>query len=385
MKRARAMTGGAGPRRRLTERARLLGVATAVGAVVASAVFFMMNPTELPRPPLDPTELLQDASFEQPATVGAWTASVPNAFTTTVDARAHDLRRVGQLQRGTVSQDVLLTPVRGRPYRFSVWIRGASSSAVGGGGAGRASGMIRAQTACAAGEEIAESPFVATTEWTEFVATVQPVKGERCTLRVGVSVASGPIDLDDATFGDAGLINGSFELGPATLSPESWTIDPGAAATMASDGAADGHRYVHIVTTSTQAGMRQDVPVDPSTEPLLGRAAVLLRSVAAPTKAIVEYREPCSTTVHRVAVTVSRQWQRVTVTQPKLAPDAVPPSLIKVDGVGCAGQVAIVLPERGSIDVDGAELRLRSYWPPQGSPSYRKIVRARRQATDSAA
>ena len=125
--------------------------------------------------------------------------------------------------------------------------------------------MIRAQTACAAGEEIAESPFVATTEWTEFVATVQPVKGERCTLRVGVSVASGPIDLDDATFGDAGLINGSFELGPATLSPESWTIDPGAAATMASDGAADGHRYVRIVTTSTQAGMRQDVSVDPST------------------------------------------------------------------------------------------------------------------------
>ena len=139
----------------------MLGVATAVGAVVASAVFFMINPTELPRPPLDPTELLQDASFEQPATVGAWTASVPNAFTTTVDARAHDLRRVGQLQRGTVSQDVLLTPVRGRPYRFSVWIRGASSSAVGGKGAGRgagarrASGMIRAQTACAAGEEIA--------------------------------------------------------------------------------------------------------------------------------------------------------------------------------------------------------------------------------------
>ena len=392
MKHDPAMTGngGGGPRRRLIERTALLGVVAAVGAVVASAILFMMNPTEIPRSPLDPTELLQDASFEQPASVGAWTASVPNAFTTTVDARAHNLRRVGRLRGGTVSQDVLLTPVGGRPYRFSVWIRGtAAGGAAGETGAsagGDGAGVVRAQTACAAGEEIAESPFVATGRWTEFVATVQPVKGERCTLRVGVSVTSGPIDLDDATFGDAGLINGSFELGPATVSPESWTVDPGAAATVASDGAADGRRYVHIVTTSTGAGIRQDVPVDPSTEPLIGRAAVLLRAVSAPTKAIVEYREPCSTTVQRIAVTVSRQWQRVTVTQPKLVGEAVPSSLIKIDGVACAGQVAIVLPERGSsIDVDGAELRLRSYWPPEGSPSYRKVVRAQRRATDSAA
>ncbi len=363
----------------------MIGVLTAIGAVAATAILFSMNPAEIPSPPLEPTELLQDASFEQPANVGAWTASVTN-FTTTGDSRAHNLARVGRLRRGTVSQDVLLTPVRGRPYRFSVWIRGTSAdttSPARATTAAAARGVIRAQTACAAGDEIAESPFAVGPVWTEFVATVQPVKGERCTMRVGVSVASGQVDLDDATFGDAGLINGSFELGPATVSPESWTVDPGTLAAVASDGAADGHRFARITTRSAQAGIRQDVPVDPSTEPLLARAAVLLRAVAAPTKAIVEYREPCGTTVHRVAITVGRQWQRVTVSQPKLAGEAVPPSLIKIDGVPCAGQVAIVLPTPGSIDVDGAELGLRSYWPPEGSPSYRKVVRARRTATDS--
>ena len=345
-----------------------------------AGLLFRLNPADVPAPAVDPSELLADPSFEQAATLGAWNSGGrPEVFSTIDDPAAHNLVRIGRLRRGAVTQDVLLTPVRGRPYRFSVWVRRSRESS----NRPSVNGVVTAQTACADNEEVAETPFVAGPGWSEVVATVQPINGERCTLRVGVTAPAGVIDLDDATFGDAGLINGSFELGPVAGVLESWTVDNGVKVSVRSDGAADGQRFARLVSAFGGVGIRQDAPIDPSSEPLLGEASVRIRGVDGPTKVVVEYREPCSQTVHRIAITADKRWQRVLVRQPRLPGAAVPASLIRVDGVGCAAQVAVVLASPGTVDVDGAELRLGSYWPPEGSPSYRTIV-ARRAAVGNA-
>ncbi len=354
--------------------ARLAPIAFVVAIAVASVVLFLLNPKAIPSPMGRPTELLADPSFEQPASTGAWVSSgEPSVFSSITDVSAHDLRRVGRVINGTVTQDVFLTPVRGRPYRFSVWVRG-DGKAPDGTGFG---GVIRAQTACASDEEVAESPFVAESAWREVHVTMQPVNGERCTMRVGISVPAGMLQVDDATFGDAGLINPSFELGPTNATVESWTVDPGVVSSMKDGGAADGKRAVQLSTSKNGSGIRQDVSVDPSSEPVLAVASALVRSVNGTTSVELQYREPCSTTVHRATAKVGTAWQRITVAQPRLSGNTVPPSLIKVDGVPCRGQVAIVLPEAGAILVDGTDFNLRSYWPPAGSPSYRKATRAR--------
>lgn len=361
---------------------RRVGALTAVAAVVVllAAILFRLNPAEVPAPTVDPSELLQDPSFEQPATLGAWSAGGrPEVFTTLNDSTALNLQRVGRLSRGAVTQDVLLTPVRGRPYRFSVWIRRSNRLLH----PTPVAGVVTAQTACAANEEIAETPFAAAADWSEVVATIQPVSGERCTMRVGIRAPAGEIDLDNATFGDAGLINGSFELGPVSGTLESWTVDRGVGVTVLSNGAANGRRFARLIATSASVGIRQDAPIDPSSEPLLGQASVMVRGAKGPARVLIEYHEPCSKRVHRVSVTVGTHWQRMLVRQPRLPADAVPDSLIKVDGVGCAAQLAIVLASPGTVDVDGAELQLRSYWPPEGSPSYRRIV-ARRATVSNA-
>ena len=360
--------------------AGLAPIALVAVAAASLVVLFFLNPKAIPSPMGRPTELLADPSFEQPATTGAWVSSGGStAFSTTTDVSAHDLRRVGKVLNATVTQDVFLTPVRGRPYRFSVWVRGDGRAPDGTGVAG----VIRAQTACASDEEVSESPFIADAAWREVHVTMQPVNGERCTMRVGISVPAGILQVDDATFGDAGLINPSFELGPASGSVESWTVDTDVVTSMKDGGAADGKRAVQLVTSKNASGIRQDVSIDSSSEPVLAVASALVRSVSGTTSVELQYREPCSSTVHHTTADVGTAWQRITVTQPRLAGNTVPPSLINVDGVGCAAQVAIVLPQPGSILVDGTDFTLRSYWPPEGSPSYRKAERARDVATQA--
>ena len=348
----------------------VLGVGVVVGAM---AIGFLLNPEAVPRVADAPEQLLQDPSFEQPTTLGTWNvrpvggASTETAFQVVDAASARDLRRVGRLTQGSIEQEVLLTPVRGRAYRFSVWIRSALPGT-------RASGSVIAQTACASDEEVASTPFVAAASWVQVSATVQPVDGERCTMRVVIRSAAGTVDLDDASYVDAGLVNPSFELGNGS---ESWTIDAGATVTTARSGAVDGRQFLRVVAARAGAGIRQDTPVDPSSQPVLATASVLVRSAGAPTRVQITYREPCSDVVHRAEIIASRDWQRLSVRQPRLPGDAVPPSLIKVDGVPCAGQVGVVSAEPGSFEVDGAAVTLESYWPPEGDPSYQRATKRR--------
>ena len=354
-------------------RRRLLTAIGIGGVVGALAIGFLLNPEAVPRVADAPQQLLQDPSFEQPTTLGTWNvrpdggASTDTVLRVVDTAGARDLRRVGRLTQGSIGQEVLLTPVRGRAYRFSVWMRSAQPDAM-------ASGSITAQTACARDEEVASTPFVAGAAWVQVSATVQPVAGERCTMRVVVRSIEGTVDLDEASYLDAGLVNASFELGNGS---ESWTIDAGVAATADGSGAIDGRQFLRVVASGGGIGIRQDTPVDPSSQPLLATASALVRSSGAPVRLQITYREPCSDVIHRAEITTTRQWQRVTVRQPRLPVDAIPPDLIKVDGVPCAGQVGVVSEEQGAFDVDGAAITLQSYWPPEGDPSYQRATKRR--------
>ncbi len=357
----------------MVARRRLFTVIGVIGVIGAMTIGFLLNPEAVPRVADAPQQLLQDPSFEQPTTLGTWNvgpvggASPDTVFGVLDTSAARDLRRVGRLSRGWVGQEVLLTPVRGRAYRFSVWLRSASPDAA-------ARGSITAQTACAGDEEVATTPFVSGAAWQQVSATVQPVDGERCTMRVVVRSTEGTVDLDDASYVDAGLVNPSFELGSGS---ESWTIDTGASVTPVGPGAVDGRQFLRIVASKGAVGIRQDTPVDPSSQPLLATVSALVRSSGAPVRVQVTYREPCSDVIHRAEITTSRRWQRVTVRQPRLPGDTVPPGLIKVDGVPCAGQVGMVSAEPGAFDVDGAAITLQSYWPPEGDPSYQRVTKRR--------
>lgn len=357
----------------MVDRQRLFTAIGIGGAVAAMAIGFVLNPEAVPRVTDAPQQLLQDPSFEQPTALGTWNvrpsggASPDTVFRVVDSAGARDLRRVGRLTQGSIGQEVLLTPVRGRAYRFSVWIRSAQSDAT-------ASGSVTAQTACASNEEVASTPFVVGAAWAQVSATVQPVDGEQCTMRVMVGSAAGTVDLDEASYVDAGLVNPSFELGNGS---ESWTIDAGASATADRSGAVDGRQFLRVVASDGGRGIRQDTPVDPSSQPLLATASALVRSSGTPVRVQVTYREPCSDVIHRAEITTSRQWQRVTVRQPRLPGAAMPPGLIKVDGVPCAGQVGVVAAEPGAFDVDGASMVLQSYWPPEGDPSYQRATKHR--------
>ncbi len=363
----------------MAQRRRLL---TAIGAgcvICAVAVGFQLNPEAVPLVADAPRELLQDPSFEQPATLGTWNVSPAvgapsDAVFRVVDAAdARDLRRVGRLSPGSIGQEVLLTPVRGRAYRFSVWIRSAVAGSP-------ANGSLVAQTACASDEEIASTPFVASASWAQVSATVQPLDGERCTMRVSVRTTDGTVDLDAASYVDAGLVNPSFELGRGS---ESWTIDAGVSVTAGRTGAVDGRQFLEVVASGPDAGIRQDTPVDASTQPVLASASVLVRSAGTPVRVQITYREPCSDVTHRAEVTTSPTWQRVSVRQPRLPGDTVPRSLIKIDGVACAGQVGVIAAEPGSFDVDGVALALQSYWPPEGDPSYQRATKRRSGVLDA--
>jgi hypothetical protein len=344
----------------------VLGGTIVAGA--ASLIFaFFVNPASVPKPTAVASELLQNESFEQPASMGAWNPAADASFTIEKDKRAYDLESAARL-KGRISQEVLLTPVPGRAYRFSLWVR--RSDDAGSNAAAKTPGIVFAQTACAKDEEIQETPFSATDKWQEFSATVQPLNGQRCSMRVGIQ-AGDSVLVDQASFTDAGLVNPSFDLGDGL---ESWTVDRGVASTTNDRGGIDGKRYVQITSTKG-GGIRQDALIDPSSQPIAGRASVWLRSPHGGAKVELQYREPCSQTVHRTSVVLNSKWRQISVRQARLANQAYPKDVVQVNGIGCRAQVAVVVIGNGTVDVDGAELHLSSYWPAEGNPGYQKAAK----------
>ena len=341
-------------------------VVAAMAAFVALTVLIGVNPaTVRAQVASDPNELLEDASFDLPPALSAWQpvlGSPAEAYRKVTGDGAIDGSGHG-IVRGTIRQDVPLPPVDGRAYRAVVAVRGAGGS-----------GVLRVETACAAGEERAETHFTPTAEWHDVSATLTPMRGAACSLRVELASLDGsPIAVDHASFADAGLKNPSFEQGGT-----GWAATSGAAFTTAADGGAfDGGAVARLRSTSTGGALVQDVALDRSSEPILAAVGVEVRSIGALATVELRLREPCSDQVVSMSASVGKEWTPIAVSMRRtpaarpggVAPD--PPQLIRPTGDPCNIGVAIVLRAPGAIEIDGTSLELRSYNPASGSPAYK--------------
>ena len=335
-------------------------------AVITTVVLVGMSPaTVRAQPTTNPNELFEDASFDLAPNLSAW-QPVPGSLSTTYREVSGDGAIDGSghaVVRGTVRQDVPLPPVDGRSYRAVVAVRGSGGQ-----------GVLRVKTACAAGEERAETHFTPTAAWREVSATLTPKHGAQCSLRVELSSLDGsPISVDRGSFVDANLANPSFEQGGT-----GWSAITGASLTTVAVGAAFDGGAVARLTSSTPGGaIVQDILLDRSSEPILASAEVVVRSTAGPVAVELQLRQPCSDERVTVSATVDGTWTPLTVAMRRtpaartggVPPDA--PSLIRPTGDPCSVGVSVVLRTPGTIEVDGALLSLRSYNPSSGSPAYK--------------
>lgn len=356
-----------------TPRCPSFALASAVVALVAAmAVFGALtllvgfNPaTVRAQVATDPNELLEDASFDLPPALSAWQpvpGSPAEAYRKVTGDGAIDGSGHG-IVRGTIRQDVPLPPVDGRAYRAVVAVRGAGGS-----------GVLRVGTACAAGEERAETHFTPTAEWHDVSATLTSMRGAACSLRVELASLDGsPIAVDHGSFADAGLNNPSFEQGGT-----GWVATSGAVFTTAADrGAFDGGALARLRSTSAGGSLVQDVELDRSSEPILATVRVEVRSIGPTATVELQLRQPCSDHVVSMSASVGKAWTPIVVSMRRtpaarpggVAPD--PPQLIRPTGDPCNVGVAVVLRTPGTIEIDGASLELRSYNPASGSPAYK--------------
>jgi hypothetical protein len=338
----------------------LLLVLAGLGVLIA------LNPSTVrAQPANDPNELLEDASFDLAAGLSAWqpvAGSAANAYrqlsgNATLSGSGHGI------VRGTIRQDVPLPPVDGRSYRAVVAVRGAG-----------AKGVLRVQTACAAGEERAETHFTAVADWREVSATLSPMNGALCSLRVEIASLDGsPIAVDRGSFADAGLENPSFERGGI-----GWSPTAGAALGTAPDPASfDGGAVARLSAPAPGGALVQDVELDRSSEPILAAAEVEVRSPSGSATVELQLREPCSDARVTASASVGSEWTplRVATRRTPAAKESgvppEPPGLIRPTGDPCSIGVAVVMRSAGTIEVDGASLELRSYNPASGSPAYK--------------
>ena len=354
----------------------LVGILTA--AVISTVVLVAMNPaTVTAQATTNPNELLEDASFDLAPNLSAWQPVPASASTTyrevsgdgAIDGSGHGM------VRGTVRQDVPLPPVDGRSYRAVVAVRGSGGQ-----------GVLRVQTACAAGEERAETRFTATETWRAVSATLTPKHGAQCSLRVELASLDGsPISVDRGSFVDANLANPSFEQGGT-----GWSAMAGASvATVAEGTAFDGGAVARLTSSGPGGALVQDVLLDRSSEPILASAEVAVRSAAGPVTVELQLRQPCSDERVMVSASVDRTWTPLIVAMrrtPATTAGGVPPdapSLIRPTGDPCSVGVSVVLRTPGTIEVDGALLSLRSYNPSSGSRAYKAQLGVKRlEGTD---
>ena len=350
-------------------------VVAAMAVFVALTVLIGFNPaTVRAQVATDPNELLEDASFDLPPALSAWQpvpGSPAEAYRKVTGDGAIDGTGHG-IVRGTIRQDVPLPPVDGRAYRAVVAVRGAGGS-----------GVLRVGTACAAGEERAETHFTPTAEWHDVSATLTPMRGAACSLRVELSSLDGsPIAVDHASFADAGFKNPSFEQGGT-----GWAATSGAVFTTSAEGGAfDGGALARLRSNGTSGSLVQDVELDRSSEPILATVAVEVRSIGPTVTVELRLRQPCSDQVVSTSASVGKEWTPLVVSMRRtpaarpggVAPD--PPQLIRPTGDPCNVGVAVALRTPGTIEIDGASLELRSYNPASGSPAYKARLGAAKHA-----
>lgn len=361
-------------------RARIaIAVAFAAGMVAGTVVLVRLNPTLATVAAVsNPTELLDDPTFSATASNSPW-QPVPGSGAG-VYRVVRGRRATRGVVRGTIRQEVPLTPVDARSYRLTVRLRSAP-------GSGSGTGVLRLQTACVAGQERAESRFAATPAWSFVAVTLVPRDAKACSLRVEVATdRSSAVELEDASLVDAMLRNASFELGASD-----WVIGEGAATTVTArpvTDAFDGGAVGVLRTGSTPGSIAQDVMLDQSSEPVLARAELMVRTGGAPTLVSLRLWAPCASTFAETTASVTTGWTALSVGQKRIPaattgvvpPD--PPSLIRPDGGPCRVRVELRSGPGATIEVDSGALVLQSYNPTSGSPLYRHNLRAEKRATD---
>ena len=365
--------------KRLSNRARvgamvMLG-ALGIGGLAALAV---LNPTvAITSAPRTPSELLDDPSFRAPVN-GPWQPTSSASTFGLLDDNGGKTK-FGIIS-GTVRQNVALTPVNGRSYRFSVAVGSALATKK----SVRVRGLLRLQTACASGEERAETSFDTVLVWkdgaletTEAAVTLTPKVSKDCSMRVEI-VSSGADRLlvERASLVDPLLADPSFESG----APE-WKLTKGTDGAMFTTrpdaSASDGGAIGVLSAGASAVSIVQDLPLDLSSEAVLGNFEINARSASAvPVDIAVRAYEPCGTKVTEFKSSVGSSWtslgvrqQRIPGTKGQHPPN--PKDLIRPFGPACVFRVEVaILTPGATVELDSALLDLRTYNSPGGSPRY---------------
>ncbi len=315
-------------------------------------------------------EILEDPSFEVGQEFSAWRpveGSPPKTYARALTRSALSGSAVGSL-KGTVRQDVPITPLNMVPYRFSLAAKSADASP--------APVQLRLQTACASDEERASTTTKVGPKWTLVTVTLIPVHGDECSMRVEIA-SEGAVLLDAASLGGTGVGNSSFERGT-----ENWTFIPGGStekfSTRVEEGAPDGGA-VAVLPSGTE--VKQLVTLDRSSQPLIVRSAVRARSVdGKPVRVQLRLWPACVAEPIVVEATLGAEWNTVTAAQPRLETPkgelpVDPPGIIRVDGEPCTTGISLRTIEGGPVEVDDFVLHVGSYNPPLGSPRYRASLK----------
>jgi hypothetical protein len=381
---------------------KLLSKRVGVGAFGVSIIggfvaLGALNPTAAFAPaPRTPSELLADPSFGVPIN-GPWQPT-SSASTFGPLALKGDSRRFAYVT-GTVRQEIALTPVNGRSYRLSVRVGSTSfpESTV------PVRGLLRLQTACASGEERAETSFDVKldskdggAQTTEAAVTLTPKTSKNCSMRVEiVSDGGDQLILERASLVDALLNDPSFESGAPQWKLTKGT-DGATFTTQPAPDASDGGAIGVLKGGASAVSIVQDLPLDLSSEAVLGTFTIDARSTTAtPVDIAVRAYEPCGPKITEFKATVGSMWtavgaqqQRVPGSKGQLPPD--PKDLIRPFGPACIFRVEVaVLTPGATVQLDSALLDLRTYNAPQGSPRYQALVKnfieAETQATQQLA
>ena len=357
----------------------VLGVSLLGGFVALGA----LNPTVALAPaPQTPSELLADPSFRAPVN-GPWQPTSSASTFSLLDPKG-GTERFG-IVSGTVRQEVALTPVNGRSYRFSVLVGSTSSprSSV------HIRGKLRLLTACASGEERAETSFDVeqvsengAIQTAEAAVTLTPKASKNCSMRVEiVSDGGDQLLVERASLVDALLADPSFESGAPQWKLTKGT-DGATFTTQPSPDASDGGAIGVLKAGTSPVSIIQDLPLDLSSEAVLGTFTINARSSSSkPVDIAVRAYEPCGPKVTEFKATVRGTWtpvgvqqQRVPGSKGELPPD--PKDLIRPFGPACIFRVEVaVLTPGAMVQLDSALLDLRTYNSPQGSPRYQALVK----------
>lgn len=162
------------------------------------------------------------------------------------------------LSNGSVAQDLVMPPLAGTSYTFSIWVRSRDGNPF--------SGSLVLWTRGGT-DEHRTTAFTAGSAWILVSVAVNPIQNNNTGLRAEIYITSTGrnLDVDGAQLVNAGLTNSSFETGDPTGwfksnlggSVSWWVIqDP--------SWAVEGSYYMEISTSRSNASIAQDMSISPA-------------------------------------------------------------------------------------------------------------------------